>query len=217
MSDIDVLVKAQKINHPNIAENDLKAAIYRKNGIDPDTNPEEWDSVTRAELAMSADDARATLKTLTSGIEFPKAATKEQREAEATQAMQKRVQAVEPLKAEFTAFDKFKLGDLEYDTPSDFKSKLPDMFQAMFIDAGLDPTPENQKTALELRDMTFLYQNFDKIKEVIAKQAQVEIQKKLDEALNNTKPPNTATASDEGSPQDTRRGLGAFLEDMRVR
>jgi len=215
MSDIDVLVKAQKINHPNIAESDLKAAIYRKNGIDPDIKPEEWDSVTRAELAMSADDARATLKTLTSGIEFPKAATKEQRDADAAQTLQKRIQATDPLKAEFTTFDKFKLGDLEYDTPSDFKAKLPDMFQAMFIDAGLEPTPENKATALELRDMTFLYQHFDKIKEVIAKQAQTEIQKKLDEALNNTKPPNTATATDEGSPQDNRRGLGAFLEDMK--
>jgi hypothetical protein len=215
MSDIDVLVKAQKINHPNIAESDLKAAIYKKNGIDPDIKPEEWDSVTRAELAMSADDARATLKTLTSGIEFPKAVTKEQRDADAAQALQKRIQATEPLKAEFTTFDRFKLGDLEYDTPSDFKAKLPDMFQAMFIDAGLEPTPENKATALELRDMTFLYQNFDKIKEVIVKQAQTELQKKHDEELNNTKPPNTATATDEGSPHDNRRGLGAFLEDMK--
>ena len=35
-------------------------------------------------------------------------------------------------------------------------------------------------------------------------------------ALNNTKPPNTATATDNGSPQDNRRGLGAFLEDMKT-
>jgi hypothetical protein len=218
MSDIDVLVKAQKINHPNIAESDLKAAIFKKNGIDPDIKPEEWDSVTRAELAMSADDARATLKTLTSGIEFPKAATKEQREADAAQALQKRIQATDPLKTEFTTFDKFKSekGKIDYDVPADFKAKLPDMFQAMFIDAGLEPTPENKATAMELRDMTFLYQNIDKIIEVKVKEGQTEIQKKLDEALNNTKPPNTATATDEGSPHDNRRGLGAFLEDMKT-
>ena len=216
MSDIDVLVKAQKINHPNIAENDLRAAIYKKNGIDPDIKPEDWDSVTRAELAMSADDARATLKTLTSGIEFPKAATKEQRDADAAQALQKRIQATDPLKTEFTTFDKFKKGSIDYDVPADFKTKLPDMFQAMFIDAGLEPTPENKATAMELRDMTFLYQNIDKIIEVKVKEGQTEIQKKLDEALNNTKPPNTATATDNGSPQDNRRGLGAFLEDMKT-
>ena len=215
MSDIDVLVKAQKINHPNIAENDLKAAIYKKNGIDPDIKPEDWDSVTRAELAMSADDARATLKTLTSGIEFPKAATKEQRDADAAQALQKRIQATDPLKTEFTTFDKFKKGAIDYDVPADFKTKLPDMFQAMFIDAGLEPTPENKATAMELRDMTFLYQNIDKIIEVKVKEGQTEIQRKLDEALNNTKPPNTKTATDEVSPQDNRRGLGAFLADMK--
>jgi hypothetical protein len=218
MSDIDVLVKAQKINHPNIAENDLKAAIYDTNGIDPDAKPEEWNSVTRAKLAMSADDARATLKTLTSGIEFPKAVTKEQRDADAATALQKRIQATDPLKAEFTTFDKFKSekGNIDYDVPADFKAKLPDMFQAMFIDAGLDPTPENKATAMELRNMTFLYQNIDKIIEVKVKEGQTEIQKKLDEALNNTKPPNTATATDEGSPQNNRRGLGAFLEDMKT-
>jgi hypothetical protein len=217
MSDIDVLVKAQKINHPNIAENDLRAAIYKKNGIDPDIKPEDWDSVTRAELAMSADDARATLKTLTSGIEFPKAATKEQRDADEVIALQKRIQATDPLKAEFTTFDKFKSekGKIDYDVPADFKAKLPDMFQAMFVDAGLDPTPENKATAMELRDMTFLYQNIDKIIEVKVKEGQTEIQRKLDEALNNTTPPNTKTATDEGSPQDNRRGLGAFLEDMK--
>jgi hypothetical protein len=216
MSDIDVLVKAQKINHPTIAESDLKAAIYRKHGIDPDTKPEEWDSVTRAELAMSADDARANIKTLTSGIEFPKAVTKEQRDADAAQALQKRIQETNPLKADFLAFDKFKRGTIDYDVPADYKEKLPDMFQAMFIDAGMEPTKENFQTAIELRDATFLYQNFDKILEVAVKAGQVEVQKKLDEALHNTQPPNTATATDESTNKaDTRKGLAAFLTDMQ--
>jgi hypothetical protein len=216
MSDVDVLVKAQKINHPTIAESDLKAAIYRKHGIDPDTKPEEWDSVTRAELAMSADDARASIKTLTSGIEFPKAVTKEQRDADAQVALQKRIQETNPLKADFLAFDKFKRGTIDYDVPADYKEKLPDMFQAMFIDAGMEPTKENLQTAIELRDATFLYQNLDKIIEVAVKANQVEIQKKLDEALHNTQPPNTATATDESTDnKDTRKGLGAFLTDMQ--
>jgi len=215
MSDIDVLVKNQKINHPRLAESDIKAALYKKHGIDPDAKPEEWDSVTRAELTMDADDARANIKALTGGIDLPKAVTREEREQQATQAMQRRIQETEPLKADFLAFDKFKIGDLEYDPPSDFKSKLPDMFQAMFIDAGMEPTKENLQTAIELRDSTFLYQNFDKIKEVIVKQAQVEIQKKLDEALNNTTPPNTATATDDSGQEATLPGLSKFLEDNR--
>jgi len=215
MSDLDVLVKNQKINHPRLAEADIKAVLYKKHGIDPETKPEEWDSIARTEIAMDAENARANIRSLTNGIELPKAVTREEREQEANRTMQARVQAVEPLKAEFTAFDKFKIGDLEYDPPSDFKSKLPDMFQAMFIDAGMEPTKENLQTAIELRDSTFLYQNFEKIKEVIVKQAQTEIQKKLDEALSNTKLPNTAVASDEGVPAKELPGLSQFLLDNR--
>jgi hypothetical protein len=216
MSDLQVLVKNQKIDLPNLSESDIELALKDKYGIDPDTKPEEWSSIAKTKIAIDAQGARANIKTLTSGIEFPKAVTKEQRDADAATALQKRVQETEPLKAEFTSFDKFKKGDIDYDVPADFKTKLPDMFQAMFIDAGLEPTPENKATAMELRDMTFLYQNIDKIIEVKVKEGQTEIQKKLDEALNNTKPPNTATATDEGSPQDNRRGLGAFLEDMKT-
>jgi hypothetical protein len=216
MSDIDVLVKAQKINHPSLAENDIKAAIYRKHGIDPDTKPEEWDSVVKAELTMSADDARANIKALTNGIELPKTVTKEERERVANEAMQARVQAIEPFKADYLAFDKFKRGNIDFDVPSDFKSKLPDMFKASMIDSGLEPTDENKQALMELRDMTFLYQNFDKIVEVAVKAGQTEIQKKLDEALHNTKPPNTATATDETETPDKRLpgpSLGEFFRD----
>jgi hypothetical protein len=215
MSDIDVLVKAQKINHPNIAENDLRAAIYKKNGIDLDTKPEDWDSVTRAELAMSADDARANIKQLTNGIELPKAVTKEEREAQEHQAMQKRVELSTPLKAEFLQFDKLKVGDIDYDVPADYKSKLEDTFNAMFIQNGMEPTKENLQTAKELRDMTCLYQNIDKIIEIAVKKGQVEVQKKLDEALHNNQPPNTATASDDGDQGQILPGLAQFLEKNR--
>ena len=216
MSDLQVLVKNQKIDLPNLAESDIELALKDKYGIDPDTKPEEWSSIAKTKIAIDAQGARANIKTLTSGIEFPKAVTKEQRDADAATALQKRIQATDPLKTEFTTFDKFKKGAIDYDVPADFKTKLPDMFQAMFIDAGLEPTPENKATAMELRDMTFLYQNIDKIIEVKVKEGQTEIQRKLDEALNNTKPPNTKTATDEGSPQDNRRGLAAFLEDNKT-
>jgi len=215
LGDLDVLVKNQKINHPKLAEADIKAVLFKKYGIDPDIPPTDWDSIARTEIAIDAEDARVNIKSLTNGIELPKTATKEERELVAQKTMQARIQAVEPLKAEFTAFDKFKIGDFEYDTPSDFKSKLPDMFQAMFIDAELEPTKENLQTAVELRDATFLYQNFEKIKEVIAKQAETEIQKKLDEALNNTQPPNTTTATDDSGQEATLPGLSKFLEDNR--
>ena len=215
MSDLEVLVKNQKIDLPQLSEADIELALKDQYGIDPDTPSTEWSSIAKTKIAIAAQSARANIKSLTSGIELPKTVTKEERDAEATRAMQARVQAVEPLKADFLAFDKFKVGDLEYDPSSEFKSKLPDMFQAMFIDAGMEPTKENLQTAIELRDSTFLYQNFDKIKEVIVKQAQVEIQKKLDEALHNTQPPNTATATDDSGQEATLPGLSKFLSDNR--
>jgi hypothetical protein len=215
LSDIDVIVKNQKINHPKLSEADIKSALLRKHGIDSTTPPEEWDSVVKAELTMDADDARANIKTLTNGIELPKTVTKEQREKDLTEAAQRRIQQTEPLKAKFLDFDKLKIGDFEYDVPAEAKGKLPDMFQGAFIDAGLEATEENLNTAIEMRNAQFLYNNFPKIREIISKQAQTEIQKKLDEALNNTKPPNTATASDDStSPNSTRPGLGKLLEDL---
>jgi hypothetical protein len=139
--------------------------------------------------------------------------TKEEREQAQTKAMQDRIQQTEPFKAAFTSFDKFKKGDFEYDVPSEYKSKLDDMFKAYFIDAGQEPTKENLQAAIELRDSLFLYQNLDKILEVAVKKGQTEIQKKLDEALNNTTPPNTATATDESGQQATLPGLSKFLTD----
>jgi hypothetical protein len=217
MSDLDVLVKEKKIDLPGLSEKDIKEALLDQYGIDPEVKPEEWSSIVKTKIAIAAQSARANIKSLTNGIELPKQVTKEERESALAKTQQERVQQTEPLKAKFLQFDKFKDGDFEYETPADYKSKLPDMFQAMFIDAGMEPTDDNLKVAQELRDGQFLLQNFSKIREVIAKQAQTEIQKKLDEALSNTTPPNTATATDQ-SPQDdltTKQGLSKFLLDNR--
>jgi hypothetical protein len=218
MSDLDVLVKNQKIDLPNLSESDIKAVLLDKYGIDPETKPEEWSSISKAKIAIDAQGARANIKALTTGIELPKAVTKEERDAQAAQLLQQKIQATEPLKAEFTQFDKFKSEDFEFDVPSDYKSKLGDMFQAMFIDAGMEATKENLDTAKEMRDALFVLNNFGKIKEVIAKQAQVDLQKKLDETLNNTKLPNTATATDENTQRDKLPGksLSAAFADNSI-
>ena len=170
----------------------------------------------RTKIAMDAKSARANIKALTTGIELPKAVTKEEREQAEQTALQQRIQNVAPLKDKFVKFDKFSKDGFEYETPADYKGKLDGMFQAMFIDAGLEPTPENLETAIEMRDALFVLQNFGKIKEVIAKTAQTDLQRKLDEALNNTKPPNTATATDEESNREEKypgRSLSAFFTE----
>jgi hypothetical protein len=69
-----------------------------------------------------------------------------------------------------------------------------------------------------MRDALFVLNNFGKIQEVIAKQAQVELQKKLDEALNNTKQPNTTTASDDNANRDELPGpsLSSAFANNRI-
>ena len=213
MGDIDVLVKSQKINHPRLSENDIKAVLYKKHSIDPDTKPEEWDSIARTEIAMDAETARANIKALTNDIQMPKTVSKEERERQERESFESRVKTSTPLKADFTSFDKFKKGDFEYDVPSDFKSKLGDTFDAMFVKDGLEPTPENLQMAKELRDAQFIFQHFDKIREVEYKRGQTDLQKKIDEKLNNNQPPNTATASDEEKQTENKKGLAAFLAE----
>ena len=70
----------------------------------------------------------------------------------------------------------------------------------------MEPTKENLDIAKEMRDGQFLLQNFPKIREVIAKQAQVELQKKIDEELSNNKQPNTTTASDDNANREELPG-----------
>ena len=206
LGDLDALVKEQKMDLPTLSEADIRAALLDKYGIDPDTKPEEWSSIAKTKLAIDAKGARANIKALTSGIELPKAVTREEREKVEQENLQERIRVTEPLKADFTQFDKFKSEDFEFDVNADYKSKLGTMFQAMFIEAGMEPTKENLDIAKEMRDGQFLLQNFPKIREVIAKQAQVELQKKIDEELSNNKQPNTTTASDDNANREELPG-----------
>ena len=215
LSDLDVLTKEQKIDLPSLTEENIKEALLDKYGIDPTTPPTEWSSIAKTKMAIDAKSARANIKSLTNGIEFPKTATKEQREQEIAKAMQTRVQTAEPMKAKFVAFDKFKDGSFEFDVPAEFKSKLGESFDAMFIKGDMEPTEENFKLAEDMRNAQFVYQNLQKILEVAVKQGQTEVQKKLDGVLNNTRPPNTTTATDEGGVKSDLPGpgLSKFLED----
>jgi hypothetical protein len=166
---------------------------------------------------MDAETARASIKSLTTGIELPKTVTKEQRDLEASANLKKRVETTAPFKADFITFDKFKRGNIDFDVPApvETKNRLSAMFDAMFIESGMEPTPENLQTAKDMRDGQFLLDNFEKIIEIEVKKGQTEIQKKLDEALHNTQPPNTKTATDEGNVKSDLPGpgLSKFLED----
>jgi len=217
MGDFDVLVKEKQLFVPNAPkEGSLRAVILKKYGIDATTPPEEWDEIAKAEMQLDAATAREKINNLKGVIEMPKVITKEQRELEAKTALAEREKTLTPLKENFLKFDKFSNDGFEFDVPEEYKSKLPDMFQAMFINAGMEATPENLQSMVELREALFLRQYFPKIKEVIAKEAETKLQAKIDAELHNTQPPNTATATDQGNVNTLPgKSLADFVKDNR--
>ena len=217
MNDFDVLVKEKQLfvqNPPK--ESSIRAIILKKYGIDTEANPEEWDELAKAEMQIDAAAARDKINTLKGAIELPEVITKEQKAQKEADALAQKEQAIAPLKETFSKFDKFSHEGFEFDVPDEYKSKLPDMFQSMFIDAGLEPNEDNLQTALELRDALLLKQYFTKIKEVIAKEAETKLRAEIDAELHNTQPPNTTTLTDH-EDVDTAPGLSKFLSDQRFR
>jgi len=220
MGDLDVLVKDKLLFVPDAPKEEvIRKVVLKKYGIDPTTPPEEWDEISVGEMKLDAAAARDKINGLKNVIEMPKQIlTKEERAKEEADAKVKREQAFAPLKDKFGKYDKFSKEGFEFDVPDEYKSKLPDMFKSMFIDAGLEPTDENMETAVELRDAMFLLEYFPKIKEVIAKEAGTKLEAKIDAELHNTQPPNTATASDQNPPEQLPgKSLTDFLKDQKMR
>jgi len=218
MGDLDVLVKDKQLFVPDAPkEQIIRAVVLKKYGIDPTSPPEEWDEVSAAEMKLDAASAREKINGLKSVIELPKVITKEQKEQAMQEARVQREHALAPLKENFIKYDKFTQDGLEFDVPDEYKSKLPDMWKAMVMDAGLEPTQENIESIMELREALLLRNYFPKIKEIIAKAAKTELEKAVDAELHNDQPPNTKTASDDGHNQNTLPGLGQFLQDQGFR
>lgn len=215
MDDLEVVAKERKIRYPSVKLENQKAIILNELGIDPATTPEEWDSLAKDKLTMMAGDARQRIKELTNGIVMPKIQTKEEREKIYQEAIGQKVKLTEPIKQKFSQFDEYINGDFKFAVPNEFKEKLPDVFQGMFIDAGLEVNAENLNVAELLKKAMFLEEYFPKIKEVIEKQAQTTVQAKVDEVLNNTKTPNTATATDQQVIEE-KPGLSQFFKDQKT-
>ena len=215
MDDLTVLIKEQKIDFPNYSDEDHRTALLKSLGVDPDSDPKEWDSITKLSIAKQASSARKTIKALTEGIELPRVVTKEEREKAESEALQKRMTEISPLKEEFTKFESFadeRIGDFKWEVPKEYQSKLDGMFQAMFIDSGMEPTPENKESLITLRNALLVLEELPKMLETARKQGDAERQRKTDEALHNTQPPNTTTAPQASGGKELP-GLSKFLQD----
>lgn len=215
MDDFDLLAKAERLFNKRLPEGGryVKDVLYKRYGIDPESKPEEWDGATRTQIAMDANAWRTKIGDLRKEVDLPKVVSKEEREKLQADSLAKKMQSLTPVRDQFSKFDKLNLEGFEWQVPEDYKQKANEMFDGMFIDAGLDMNEENLATAIRLRDSNFLYENFGKIKEAIIKQAQTELQAKIDSELHNTQPPNTATATDQGG-QQTLPGIGRLISTL---
>ena len=216
MDDLDVLVKDKQLFVPDAPkESVIRSVVLKKYGIDPTTNPEEWDEIAVAEMKLDAAAARDKINNLKGVIEMPKILTKEEKQAMEAEASSKREQALVPHRDNFSKFDKFtREGVLDYDVPDEFKRKLPDMFNGFFKDAGVEPTEENIQSLKDLRDALLVLEYLPQIKEIIAKEAKTKLEAKVDEQLNNTQPPNTTTLTDHQDVK-TLPGLQGLFNSMR--
>jgi hypothetical protein len=189
--------------------------VLKKYGIDSSTPPEEWDELVKDEMRLDAASAREKINNLKNAIELPKFMTREQRQQTEAQMKVERDKQLEPMRETFTSFDKFShpgIPGFEADVTGEYKSKLPNIFQGYFGDSGLPPTKENLEAAVEFRNAFFAYEQLPKLREIWIKEGRTETQKKTDEELHNSTPPNTATATDD---QDVKnyRGLSDFFRN----
>ena len=216
MSDIEAIAKERMISVKGLTFDEAKLAKLADFGIDLETKPEEWDSVAKARLKIAGAEAKDRMKQLLGGIELPKVVTKEEREASQAKYLEDKIKATTPIKEIFKKFDTYKNGDFEFVVPDEFKSKLEDVFNGMFIDSGLEVNEENIATAELIKKALFVEEYLPKMLEVKEKLVLAKAKEEQDKLLNNEKPPNTATATDEGTTEDPNRpGVSKFFQSEK--
>ena len=209
MDNFDALVKNKQLTMPDLKAENIKAVLMKKFGIDEDTPVEEWDDLTKTEIAIEAKAVKDEFLKLQSSVELPTAKTQEQMDEEVRLAREAKVAEVTPYVDKFKNFDKFtreiKEGEtFEFDVPSDYKDSLEGMFKGFFVEGNLPINEENLNTVVELRDALLLYRNFNKIHDVIESGALAKHKAATDALLNNTQPENTTVNVD---TEDPRAGL----------
>lgn len=215
MSDIEAIAKERMITVKGLTFDEARLAKLADFGIDNETKPEEWDSVAKARVKIAGAEAKERIKQLLNGIELPKVVTKEERELNQAKLLKDKETAVQPIREVFKKFDTYKNGDFEFEVPEEFKSKLDDVFKGMFLDSGLEVNEQNLATAELIKKSLFVEEYFSKMLEVHEKTIKAKLKEEQDKLLHNDAPPNTATATDQGTGQDpNKQGISGFFQSQ---
>ena len=218
MDDFDLLVEAMKMFVPGLPEGGagVRNVLYKKYGIDSEIDPKDWDIGTKTQIAIDAATERNRINELKKGIKLPQVVSKEERERLAEETLAKRKQLLQPVKDQFTKFEKFQHEGFEFDVPAEEREHAAEIFDGIFLDAMQEMNEENSKGALKYRDAMFLYDHFGKIREIIIKDAKTDWQKEKDKQDNNETPPNTATATDQVTKEELP-GIGKLISTLQNR
>jgi hypothetical protein len=221
MSDLDVLIKSQMLDTPDLIGGEAGARDYiiDKYGIDHDTPQEEWSVTTRNKIKIEANQKRKEWEELKSKVQLPKVMTAEEKEAQAKALKDEKLNKVKPLKESFAKFDKFteKVDDntiFEFNVPDEYKQEAATMVESFFVDAGLDVTEENVATINKLVRAMLLENHFKQIYKTIEGDVETRMRAERDKLLNNTTPGNTRTATESETEQQKfskEYGLGKLF------
>jgi len=212
MSDIEAIAKEKMIDIKGLTFERAKLAKLADFGVDPATPPEEWDEVTKARIEIAGAEAKQRMKLIPEGIKLPRIATKEEKEAQAAKALEEKVKATAPIRETFKKFDEYVNGDFRFAATDEFRAKLDDVFQGMFIDSGLEVNETTLKNAEFFKRAMFVEEYFPKMREVIIKEAQAALKEQIEKELHNDTPPNTATATDQ-EVKPEKKGLDNLFQD----
>lgn len=222
MDDVKVLIKHKLLENPDLigGERGAEDLVYEEFGIDPSTPKEEWTTTQQNKIKVAARSARKEWDSLKSTVTLPKIQTTEEREAERTRIAAEKQAKLAPLRETFSKFDKFteQIEDgkvLDITVPDEYKESLPEIFNAYFVDAGLEVNDESLKSIEKLKRAMFLESNIKQIYKVIEGDVETRMRAERDKLLNNTTPPNTQSGleveSDERKKFSKEYGLGKLL------
>ena len=225
MDDLMVLVKNEMLENPDLigGEAGAKEIILDRYGIDPEIPKAEWSTITQNKINIAARTARKAWKELKETVELPKMATPEEKKAEQERLREEKTKNIAPLKETFSKFEKFteqidEDKSFEFIVPDEYKEVLPEMFEAYFVDAGLEPTKENLDSIEDLKKGLMLLKHFKQIYKTIEGDVQTREKAERDKLLGNETPTNTQSGTEVEELSDAQKwseehGMRKFLKE----
>jgi hypothetical protein len=221
MDKVDLLANELLLKTPDI-EGGLAGAnevLLSELGIDAETKPEEWDSLTKNKINIRATEARTRLQALKDSVEIPKVKTDEEIAQETVVKQEGLKKTWSPFLDRIEAMDKVNIPDpsdptkvLEtIDIPDSWRKSAREGLMETILASEIEPTDNALKALVIEREKDFIYESLPQIYTLWANKIKSEAIAERDKLLNNDTLPNDNTKPPEAT-QETGGGMGDFLK-----